>query len=284
MGSEPREGQGWTPWRTNYSIRLRSCDRRSCMRYLWIYTRTMTIWTGGMPCRYWKGMGWYLSYANSWSSIGIRPLWYTRRAGIIGTPFRVPVVSPRGAQFPPGYAILWWALLFATGLGWWRRTIPDLVALVTRWKRRRIFLRRWQPPCLHQPSVDTAWFLRVNRSVWESWDKDQHGKDGGNVVPSWDYLWEKIFCRLWAVDDWRGGPPPCEAAPEGGVWGIWVGFGRVIHGRPPPDSERSASPVQAPTASIDSPHTNGIKGGFPEDGHIHSLPGWGVSWEGHQLH
>ena len=45
-------------WRPKSSSILRACSRRSCMRYLFIYTRLMTRWTGGVYSKYWKSMGW----------------------------------------------------------------------------------------------------------------------------------------------------------------------------------------------------------------------------------
>ena len=44
-------------WRPEYSRRLQACRRRSCMRYLFIYTRLMMRWNGGISWRYWKGKG-----------------------------------------------------------------------------------------------------------------------------------------------------------------------------------------------------------------------------------
>ena len=50
-------------------------------------------------------------------------------------------------------------------------------------------------------------------------------------MSAWDYFWAKIRRSLWAEDDRQGIPSPCDAAPYGRMWGVWIVVGGDIHVR-----------------------------------------------------
>ena len=74
-------------------------------------------------------------------------------------------------------------------------------------------------------------------------------------MPDWDNQFTTIGLRLWAKDDCQGEPKPREADPDGDMWAMWGIFGRGIHERPPPYSERLVRPGKyRPTVVAPPPH------------------------------
>ena len=81
-----------------------------------------------------------------------------------------------------------------------------------------------------------------------------------------------------------GRPSPCEAVPEGGVWGLRSGFGGVFYGCPPPDTSQQIGTVQATNASTAHSRAKILQVDIPVDRYGHQMPGGRLSREGNKPH
>ena len=164
-------GTGTAILEAQYSSRLRAYGRRSCMRYLLIYTRLMTRCNRGYTWRYWKVKGWSPCLMYPDPLLGLGKYGGNGKRILRGPLPGVLGCHPGGGTAPPDLQFCsrrdCLSLVWGHGSEWGR---PWKLQIYGDGKVRVILLR-WRPQQIYQSSEAVVGLWRTNLYIKVGWAK-----------------------------------------------------------------------------------------------------------------